>query len=560
MLQKLTIKNFAIIENSSLEFNRGFNVLIGETGAGKSIILDALKFVLGAKAQKEDIRNGEEELFVKATFTDLQESTIKTLSAFDIECDDVLIISRSYNIDGKSSCKINGEIVSVSMLRQLGETLYDMYGQHDNVELLNTKNHLKLLDGYDSQNLVPEKERIKSLLDSLKKVNEQMAQIGGKGEDRERTLDLLKYQIDEIENSNLYIGEDEKLDSQIVTLSNAEKISSALSSSLENLTANRLGVALSALATISQYNDKVSKIHDRLESIEIELEDIQSDLKELLLSLEFSQNDLDDLVERQERIKSLKRKYGSTIEEILTFLSNAQNRYDNILNSEKVILKLDKEKEDLNSELYKNSITLHQKRMEIAKLLEQNVIKQLADLKMKNTTFKVHFDEMPSGIDNTYTLDGLDKVEFLFSANKGETEKSLSKTISGGEMSRFMLALKTVLGTKDDPKTLVFDEIDSGVSGEIGYKVGEKLYSLSLSSQILCITHLPQVTALADNHILVYKNVVDGKTISEIKTLSKEELVKYLSTLLGGYDSETSKLHAEELLEMAKHRKLDLNK
>ena len=560
MLQKLTIKNFAIIENSSLEFNRGFNVLIGETGAGKSIILDALKFVLGAKAQKEDIRNGEEELFVKATFTDLQESTIKTLSAFDIECDDVLIISRSYNMDGKSSCKINGEIVSVSMLRQLGETLYDMYGQHDNVELLNTKNHLKLLDGYDSQNLLPEKERIKSLLDSLKKVNEQMAQIGGKGEDRERTLDLLKYQIDEIENSNLYIGEDEKLDSQIVTLSNAEKISSALSSSLENLTANRLGVALSALATISQYNDKVSKIHDRLESIEIELEDIQSDLKELLLSLEFSQNDLDDLVERQERIKSLKRKYGSTIEGILTFLSNAQNRYDNILNSEKVILKLDKEKEDLNSELYKNSITLHQKRMEIAKLLEQNVIKQLADLKMKNTTFKVHFDEMPSGIDNTYTLDGLDKVEFLFSANKGETEKSLSKTISGGEMSRFMLALKTVLGTKDDPKTLVFDEIDSGVSGEIGYKVGEKLYSLSLSSQILCITHLPQVTALADNHILVYKNVVDGKTISEIKTLSKEELVKYLSTLLGGYDSETSKLHAEELLEMAKHRKLDLNK
>ena len=560
MLQKLTIKNFAIIENSSLEFNRGFNVLIGETGAGKSIILDALKFVLGAKAQKEDIRNGEEELFVKATFTDLQESTIKTLSAFDIECDDVLIISRSYNMDGKSSCKINGEIVSVSMLRQLGETLYDMYGQHDSVELLNTKNHLKLLDGYDSQNLVPEKERIKSLLDSLKKVNEQMAQIGGKGEDRERTLDLLKYQIDEIENSNLYIGEDEKLDSQIVTLSNAEKISSALSSSLENLTANRLGVALSALATISQYNDKVSKIHDRLESIEIELEDIQSDLKELLLSLEFSQNDLDDLVERQERIKSLKRKYGSTIEGILTFLSNAQNRYDNILNSEKVILKLDKEKEDLNSELYKNSITLHQKRMEIAKLLEQNVIKQLADLKIKNTTFKVHFDEMPSGIDNTYTLDGLDKVEFLFSANKGETEKSLSKTISGGEMSRFMLALKTVLGTKDDPKTLVFDEIDSGVSGEIGYKVGEKLYSLSLSSQILCITHLPQVTALADNHILVYKNVVDGKTISEIKTLSKEELVKYLSTLLGGYDSETSKLHAEELLEMAKHRKLDLNK
>ena len=206
------------------------------------------------------------------------------------------------------------------------------------------------------------------------------------------------------------------------------------------------------------------------------------------------------------------------------------------------------------------SIRMGEKRMDIAKLLEQNVIKQLADLKMKNTTFKVHFDEMPSGIDNTYTLDGLDKVEFLFSANKGETEKSLSKTISGGEMSRFMLALKTVLGTKDDPKTLVFDEIDSGVSGEIGYKVGEKLYSLSLSSQILCITHLPQVTALADNHILVYKNVVDGKTISEIKTLSKEELVKYLSTLLGGYDSETSKLHAEELLEMAKHRKLDLNK
>lgn len=560
MLQKLTIKNFAIIENSSLEFHQGFNVLIGETGAGKSIILDALKFVLGAKAQKEYIRNGEQELLVKATFIDLQKTTIKKLKMLDVECDDVLLISRSYNLEGKSICKINGEIISISMLKQIGESLYDIYGQHENVELLNTKNHLKLLDSFGAEILKEDKEQIKILLNTLNDLNQQISEIGGTAEDRERTLDLLKYQIEEIENSNLFIGEDDKLDDQINTLSNSEKITYAISSSLENISSNRIGGAISALAPVSNFNSAISQVNERLQSVEIELEDIQSVLKDLLSTMEFSQQELDNLVSRQEIIKSLKRKYGSTIEKILSYLSETQKKYDNILNSEKVLSKLNKEKEDILSQLFKTSLSLHNKRKDMAKVLEQRVIRELDDLKMKNTTFKVHFDSIKMAANNEYTLDGLDKVEFLFSANQGEIEKSLTKTISGGELSRFMLAIKTVLGSKDDVKTLVFDEIDSGVSGEIGYKVGEKLYALSLSSQIICITHLPQVTALADNHIFVYKKVIDGKTFSEIKVLSNDDLIKYLSTLLGGYNSETSKLHAEELLNLAKNKKLDLNK
>lgn len=560
MLQKLLIKNFAIIENTSLEFCQGFNVLIGETGAGKSIVLDALKFVLGAKAQREDIRNGENEIFVKATFVDVGQSTINKLKELDIECDDVLLISRTYNIDGKSSVKVNGEVVSVSMLREIGETLYDMFGQHDSIELLNIKNHLKLLDSFDNEMLVKDKENIKSLLSNLKSLQSQINEIGGTGEDRERTLDLLKYQIDEIKNANLSVGEDEQLDNQISKLSNAEKISSALNISLNSLNSAEISNALSSMSSILSYSPEISSAYDRLKSVEIELEDIEQSMQEVLSSLEFSEQDLDNLVLRQEQIKSLKRKYGSTIDEILTYLKNAETKYDNILNAESTLAKLDAEKQKVNSSLYDASLSLHEKRVKIAKALEKQVFQQLADLKMENTTFKVSFKPISESADNVYTVDGLDKVEFLFSANKGEAEKSLSKTISGGEMSRFMLAIKTVLGTKDDVKTLVFDEIDSGVSGEVGYKVGEKLYSLSTSSQVICITHLPQVTALADRHIYIHKEVENGKTKSCAKVLEKDDLIKYLSTLLGGYDSETSKLHAKELLDLASAKKGDLNK
>lgn len=560
MLQKLSIKNFAIIENSSLEFSQGFNVLIGETGAGKSIILDALKFVLGNKAQKEDIRYGETELAVKATFINLQDETISLLKDFSIDYDDdVLIITRVYNVDGKSSCRINGEVVTVSMLKQLGDTLYDMYGQHDSVQLLNTKNHLKLLDSYDDSYILNEKDKIKSLLLAKKNIDLKIEDIGGANDDRERTLDLLRYQIDEINNANLFVGEDEKLDEQITTLSNSEKISSALDNAIQSLSYTQISNAVASLLSISNLSPTLSQLSDRLKGLEIDIEDILSSLKDVSASLEFEEQDLDNLVLRQEQIKTLKRKYGATIEDVLTFAKTTQDRYDTILNSEKELEKLNNEKQKIISELYKESIALHQKRVEIANTLEKSVAKQLQDLGMGNTTFKVDFAEI--GQDDTdFTTDGLDKVEFLFSANKGEKEKSLSKTISGGEMSRFMLALRTVLGTKDSKKTLVFDEIDTGVSGEIGYKVGEKLYTLSTSSQILCITHLPQVTALADKHIFVYKKVIDDKTYSEAKYLSKPELINYLSTLLGGYDSKTSKLHAEELLTLANNKKHDLNK
>ncbi len=560
MLQKLSIKNFAIIENSSLEFSQGFNVVIGETGAGKSIILDALKFVLGNKAQKEDIRYGETELSVKATFINLQDETISLLKDFSIDYDDdVLIITRVYNVEGKSSCRINGEVVTVSMLKQLGDTLYDMYGQHDSVQLLNTKNHLKLLDSYDDSYILNEKDKIKSLLLAKKNIDLKIEDIGGANDDRERTLDLLRYQIDEINNANLFVGEDEKLEEQITTLSNSEKISSALDNAIQSLSYTQISNAVASLLSISNLSPTLSQLSDRLKGLEIDIEDILSSLKDVSASLEFEEQDLDNLVLRQEQIKTLKRKYGATIEDVLAFAKTTQDRYDTILNSEKELEKLNNEKQKIISELYKESIALHQKRVEIANTLEKSVAKQLQDLGMENTTFKVDFAEI--GQDDTdFTTDGLDKVEFLFSANRGEKEKSLSKTISGGEMSRFMLALRTVLGTKDSKKTLVFDEIDTGVSGEIGYKVGEKLYTLSTSSQILCITHLPQVTALADKHIFVYKKVIDDKTYSEAKYLSKSELINYLSTLLGGYDSKTSKLHAEELLTLANNKKRDLNK
>ncbi len=555
MLQKLSIKNFAIIEDVSLEFCQGFNVLVGETGAGKTIILKALQFVLGNKAQKEDIRNNSSSMSVKATFVDVNDTITNKLRDFDIECDGVLIVSRSYDVDGKSSCKINGETVTVGMLKQIADLLYDIYGQHDNVELLNSKNHLVLLDSFDEANLNPVKEEISKLLVQLKDINSKINQIGGVGEERERTLDLLRYQIDEISNASVKIGEDEELDNQISTLSNAEKITSSLNQALQSIASSNLEPALTNLSSISNYSQSLEQIYERFKSVIIEINDIQTTLSEMLNSANFTSVDLDNLVARQELIKKLKKKYGPKIEDVLNFLNSAQQQYDNILNCEKVLEQLSLQKNVILSNLHTESMKLHELRKNIASNLEQKVQLELSDLKMQNTIFKVNFKQLPSVIDCNYTKDGLDEVEFLFSANKGESEKKLTKAISGGEMSRFMLALKTVLRHKNDVATLIFDEIDSGVSGEIGFKVGCKLDSLANYTQIICITHLPQVTALADRFIYVYKEVENDITVSHVKYLDDEQIISYLSTLLGGYDSQTSKMHAKELLEKSRKQK-----
>lgn len=560
MLQTLSIKNFAIIESTSLSFNLGFNVLIGETGAGKSIILDALNFVLGAKPNKDDIRNGETEMSVKAVFGDIKKQVIEKLNEFQIDYDDLLIISRSFNSDGKSSCSINGEPVTVGMLKQIGTLLMDMYGQHESLDLLNTKNHLKMIDSYKPETLAKEKDEIKNLLTKLKDVQEQMNKLGGEGEDRERIIDILNYQINEIEQANLKVGEDLELTNQIATLSNFEKIFSSLGQSYNSINSSDLSQALSNLQYAGNFDNNIKLLSDRLSSCLIDLEDISMSIKEYLSNVNFSEHEIDSLTERLETIKTLKKKYGGTIEDVIAYLEKSKQELDNILHSEEILSKLAVQKADIQNQLYNQCVLLHNKRLQISKTIETNVEAELKTLGMNNTKFSISFKELKSLQECAFTQNGIDDVEFLFSANAGEKERSLVKTISGGEMSRFMLALKNVFASTEDVELIIFDEIDSGVSGEIGYKVGQKLATLSNKYQIICITHLPQVTALADCYIYIKKFTENGHTKSVASYLNDEQVIEYLSSLFGSNKSEAGMLHAKELLDRAKSFKHELNK
>lgn len=560
MLETLNIKNFAIIENTSLSFNLGFNVLIGQTGAGKSIVINALKFVLGDKPNKDNIRTGENEMYVKAVFSNLSQKVNDCLNSFDIACDDVLIISRSFNIEGKSSCKINGETVTVSMLKQIGSLLVDICGQHDGTMLLNSNNHLALLDSYAKDSLLKDKEKLCELLSKKKEIEKEILSLGGDDKDRERTLDLLDYQIKEIENANLKEGEDEQLENDIQVMSNHEKISNALEITYSGLSNDNLYQALSNLELAGNYDNKLLEYAERLKSVFIEFEDISSSINEYMSNMSFSENELDNLTLRLENIKSLKKKYGNTIEDVLNYLDECKTKYENIQNSEELLVKLQSQKVDIIKELYNVCVKIHNTRIKVAKEIEAKVEKELATLGMKNTKFTIMFNQLPDIENAQFTTSGFDTIEFMFSANAGEQQRSLVKTISGGELSRFMLAIKNVFASCEDTNLLIFDEIDSGVSGEVGYLVGQKLAILSKTYQIICITHLPQVTALADNYIYISKQVEGEHTKSVASYLTTEQLASYLVTLFGSKESTAGLEHAKELITSAQKFKENLNK
>ena len=559
MLKTLTIKNFAIIENTSLSFHLGFNVLVGETGAGKSIILDALNFVLGDKPSKDNIRHGATELVVKAIFENIGEKVIEKLNEFEIECEDMLIVSRSFNIEGKSSCLLNGEPVTVSMLKQIGALILDFYGQNESVSILNVKNHIKLLDSYKPNLLEKTKENIANLLQSYKDINKEIEIIGGRGEDRERTLDLLSYQIKEIENTKLEKNEDVVLEEKIKALSNYEKISTSLNQCYNSLKNNELNNALSNLNIAKEYDGKLLQYNERLNGCIIEIEDICASIKEYLSNMSFSETELDSISERKDQIKSLKKKYGSSLEDIEIYLNKIKKEYDDIINSEAILKKLITNQNEIKHKLYNECLKLHNLRLELSEEVEQKVKNELFSLGMENTQFKISFKNLKQENECDFTNNGIDEVEFLFSANVGEEQKSLAKTISGGEMSRFMLAIKNVFANANDVSVLVFDEVDAGVSGEIGYKVGQKLAMLSKRYQIICITHLAQVTALADKHIYISKTVENNQTKSVAKYLNENELLKYLATLFGSKSSEIALMHSKELLNMSNDYKQSLN-
>ncbi len=547
MLQSLSIKNVAVISELNIEFGQGFNVLLGETGAGKSIIFDALNFVLGAKADKTLIRFGEKEMRVDAVFTNLSDYAKALLEELGFEGDEIGL-SRVFNSEGRSTMRVNGIPVVQSVLKEIGSILVDSYSQHESVELLKSKNHIAMLDKFGGDEASNLKEEVKDRYHKLNEVLKRIDKLGGDDFERERKKSLLAYQVTEIEDSQLRLGEEEELSEKLRFFSSAEKIFEAVSlceSLLSEGTSSCLENLQQSVSSLSGLNgfDKIDECRERLESARYEIEDIFETLSDIKSSTEYDEREFERIDMRHDLIKALTRKYGGSIEETLRYLEKAREELNELEDSEEIIAKLEKERDLLKTELIKSCQKLSDYRHKIADEIKMNVMQELSQLGMKSSRFDIKFDSLENP-----TANGIDNVEFVFSANKGQEVKSLSKTASGGELSRFMLAFKNIFASIGGAQTLIFDEIDSGISGETGNIVGVKLNNITKNVQVICITHLPQVASFGDDFYFVSKIEDANSTSTQIKHLEGDEIVYNLARMVIGDDvSQTALKQAEEM-------------
>lgn len=551
MLKLIEIHNIALIDELKLELSEGLNILSGETGAGKSIIIDSFNFVMGERADKTLIRHDQEFATVQAVFENYLTSSVKeVLSQNGIDADSELILFRKMSVNGKNECRINGRLVTLAVLKDLTIKLADIHGQHEHQALLNTESHIVLLDKFGGEKLLNAKEKY---LESFEKYQDVISQIAKytSSEDRARKLDILEYQIEEIERASLYEQEEEDVKQKIKKISNVQKISENLTSAINDLykgdfcADNFINSASSNLNQISEFDEEISGLSERLSSCEIELKDIAETLEDVLSSVDYSENEINALQDRYDLIKSLERKYGKTVSDVLAFLDSAIKERDFYQNSEQELLKLEKEAEKLREETEKLGEKLSEIRKDTASVLTKKIQTELSELGMKNAKFSVDFTK------KALSTNGVDEVEFLISANLGEPLKPLAKVISGGEMSRFMLAIKVILADIDEINTMVFDEIDTGISGVIAQVVANKLYEISINRQVIAVTHLPQLTSMADKHYLIEKTASNGKTNTNVYLLDYEGSVKEISRLIGGGESSYGTLHAKEMKDKA---------
>ena len=556
MLIQLDVENVAIIEKLNIPLFKGFNVLTGETGAGKSIIIDSLNALLGSRVSKELIRSGSDKAFVQGLFShgsDLSE----LLDTFGIETQDDgnILISRVITESGKNICRVNGTMVTVSMLREIGQKLVDIHGQHDNQSLLRAETHIELLDLFTGEKLAAEKREYLMLLERLHELKSTMKALSGDGKERERTIDMLKYQINEIESANLRIGEDEELQRQSRILSHSEEIINAFSQAYQMIRGeegddqsalDKIGVSLDFIRKVDDLDPDYEMISSSLGEIEERLVDISRDIRMIRDKTEYDPKLHKSIEERISLIQGLQRKYGETIDDVLTYLESSKQQLDEIERSEELILAIKKDIEAIEKDLHRKCGSLNKLRTEAAKRLEKGILKELNDLEMPRTQFLVSIVSRP---EDGFTENGTDKVEFLFSPNAGEPLKPLSKIASGGEMSRCMLAIKTILADIDAIPTLVFDEIDTGVSGKAASRLGEKLKAVAGMHQVICITHHAQIASQADTHYLIEKMEKDGRTLTKVKLLDKTDREEEITRLLSGeHATEAARKLAQELL------------
>lgn len=562
MLSRLIINNIALIESLDIELNPGFNVLTGETGAGKSIIIDSVNLILGERGGKELISTGKPKARVEAFFDVSSLSSASSgendlfalLEQLGIELmDDELIIVREITSAGKSLCRVNGEIVNLNTLKAITDLLVDVHGQHEHQSLLDAKRHISILDAFGGSALLEALDEVSSIHTEYKAVEKQLNSGFVSESERERRIDVLQYQINEIEAADPDPAEEAAIEEELTLLSNAERINTSLSQSSELLSGDSgalSGVrsAVSALSHISDLSAQYGELHQRLESAYYELEDASYQLRDMLLSFEYSPERLNELENRLDLLNSLKRKYGGSIEAVLSFRNSASLELEELIGSEALRERLNKERDRLAEAYCEAAKKLSDLRRSTAQKLIQGVNGELRVLGMEKAVFDIaiqtDLEQLRPG--------GSDSVEFMLSANAGEPLKPLSKVASGGELSRIMLAIKTVCAGIDGTSTLIFDEVDTGISGLTAVKVGERLSLVSRKKQVLSVTHLPQIAAFADRHLLVEKHTDGERTSTTLRTLNGEERKSELARIMGasaGRDSAV--IYAAEMLDEA---------
>lgn len=550
MLSNLYIENIAVIEKTSIDFKKGLNVMTGETGAGKSIVIDSINAVLGNRTSKELIRTGASSAFVSAEFTNLSEKAIAVIyeAGFELE-DGELLIQREISTTGKNKCRINGRPATVSTLKEIGVQLINIHGQHESYELMSPELHISYIDKLAG--LESEIEAYQEVYKKYKKLSAELKKATVDESERERKIDLLKYQIDELEDADLRDGEYEELNEQKAVLQNSEKIIEAIMSSraLMNGDEESSGVLEnlqeinSQLSDISEYMSEVEPINSRIESAIYELEDCLSELTGLTDLVDTDGGSLDSIEERLDLIYTLGKKYGSTIKEMLDFLDKAKKELNALVMYDENREALIKECDKAYKEAEKLAKVLSEKRKATSSEFADKVCEEMAFLDMPNVKLVVVQEKCELN-----SL-GCDNIEFLISTNPGEPPKPISKIASGGELSRMMLAVKNVLSDKDDIDTLIFDEVDTGISGSAAQKVGLKLREVSKSRQVLCVTHLAQIAAMGNSHFKISKSVRDEKTFTKVEELDHEGRKQELARIIGGTEMTKASLdYAEEML------------
>lgn len=557
MLRKITIQNIALIEYAELEFTEGFNALSGETGAGKSVILDSIDFVLGAKADKSLVRFGKSECSVRAEFENVGKEVLDALEEIGVDnSDDTLIISRKYNLEGKNSLKLNGCTVTSAMLRRVSTRLVDVHGQSDHFYLLNETNQLKLLDSIAGEKVVAEKSVLAGLIERRKRAREEMDLIGGDETERSRRADILKYQIDEIERAKLKEGEEEELTEFRNRGMNSERIAEGLSSARGLLSSDggsidAVNSARRALNNISRFADKYGELSARLENSVAELSDIAALAEEYADELDIDSRELERAEARLDEYKSIKKKYGATLTEIRAFYEKANAEYVLLSESEERLAVLSRELEKINGEIFESCQRLSSLRKSAAEGFTRRVCEELKTLNIGSARFEIRFGEFSRENAKTAGENGLDQICFLFSANAGEPPKELGKIISGGEMSRFMLAVKAQLSSIGSIDTYLFDEIDAGIGGKTARVMGEKFLKIAKHIQIIAVTHSAQIASFADRHFLIEKREENNSTKTYLREVKEVDRIREIARLIGGNESELSLKHAEEMLQNA---------